>query len=286
MLDLASRAWIDLIESTLSARVYPLDEGFQLTVFRRGPWRIGYLNFVAGCEALQPMSIARLRTIAREMGVHALRVQANEPVSDSLSFARYPLSACRIRDLQRWHVRQFDKGRRTENRLSRTALNLRPAVAGDGAAMHRLYQSTVQRKGGTAHYTRAYFEALAPLAGYVAEKDGVVVGFVCSARYGDRGLYLHGAHADSARSLYASDLLFLRMLEAARAAGLRSFDFLHSPHPSLLRYKQMWGGEAMTDWVSDLALNWRGTAFAALYSLRHRIRGQRSEPVRDKAEAE
>lgn len=280
MLDLASRSWIDLVESTLAAQVHPLNEDLHLTIFKRGPWRIGYLNFVAGCESLPALPIAQVRKAARDLGAHALRIQANEPAPESRSFARYPLAACRIRALQRWHARQSDKGRRTANRLSRSPLNMRPAVSRDGAVMHRLYESTVRRHGGTARYTKAYFEALAPLAGQVAEQDGAVVGFVCSARHGDRGLYLHGAYADSARSLYVSDLLFLRMLESARDSGLQSFDFLASPHASLLRYKQMWGGEPMTDWVSDLALSWRGSAFAALYSLRHQIHGQRRERVR------
>lgn len=271
MIDLDGAQWTDCLAVSFGARVIGMNgTGATLTVFRTGPWRIGFVDFVSGSRGDPAALVAPARSAARAAGVHVLRFVAERPLPGSARFARYPQQACRLRDLQGWHAGATDKGRRTLNRRDRTALVLRRATPADAAAMHALYVATVTRQGGVPRYPLAYFEALAPHAGTVALLDGQVVGFVCTGCRGERGLYLHGAYAPSARAHHPSDLLYLAMLEEARDRGLRAFDFLASPQPGLLQYKQAWGGERFTEWTSDLATGALGGMFVTAYAAHHR----------------
>lgn len=270
MIDLNSERWRSAVEASLRARVVPLastneSEPSSLTIFRRGPWQIGYVDFIAGSEGQSEASLPALMSAARALGVDVVRFQGREPVPMSRRWARYPIQDCRIENLQRWEARAIDKGRRTSNRRVRTALSIRRARRDDGAAMHRLYVETLRGHGGTAHYSASYFEAIAESAALVATYEGQLVGFVCSGFLGGRGLYLHGAQSPAGRRHHASDLLFLEMLCAAKAKGLKTFDFLASPQPGLLAYKQAWGGRARNEWVCDCPLTVLGSAFSAAY---------------------
>lgn len=270
MIDLDGAQWADCLAVSFGAQVLRMDgTGATLTVFDKGPWRIGFVDFVSGSDRDPAALLAPARSAARSAGVNVLRFVADRPVPGSARFARYPQQACRLPDLQAWRAQATDKGRRTLNRRVRTALVMRGASRKDAAAMHALYVATVSRQGGVPRYALAYFEALAPHAGTVALLDDQVVGFVCAGYKGGRGLYLHGAHAPSARGHHPSDLLYLAMLESARDRGLRSFDFLASPQPGLLQYKQAWGGERFTEWTSDLATGAQGGMFVMAYAAHH-----------------
>lgn len=273
MIDIDSAQWADCLAAGFGARVLPIDGvDATLTVFQKGPWRIGFVDFMAGSEGDPATLLAPVRPAARAAGVHVLRFVADRPLAESASFARYPQPACRLPDLQSWRAEATDKGRRTLNRRRRTALTMRCATQNDAPAMHLLYADTVIRHGGVPRYPPTYFEALAPHAATVAVLDDRVVAFVCAGYKGGRGLYLHGAYAPAVRVHHPSDLLYLGMLEAARARGLHTFDFLASPQPGLLQYKEAWGGLRSTEWTSDLATGALGRVFVMAYGAHHRWR--------------
>lgn len=273
MIDLDGEHWAACLAVSLDAQMFRLDGSeATLTVVPKGPWKIGFVDFVAGSRSDPDLLVASAQSTARAVGVDVLRFVAERPVTGSRRFARYPQEACRIPDLQGWQVAATDKGRRTRNRRARSGLVLRVARLTDAACMHALYVATVVRQGGVARYGLAYFEALAPHAGTVAMLDDEVVGFVCTGHKAGRGLYLHGAQAPLARRHHPSDLLFLTMLEAARNRGLQSFDFLASPQPGLLQYKQAWGGERFTEWTSDLEQGPMGGMFVMAYAAHQRWR--------------
>jgi len=273
VIDLDGAQWADCLAASFGAQVVRMDTAeATLTVFDKGPWTIGFVDFVSGSQGDPAVLVAPARLAAKTAGVHVLRFVADRPLPGSARFARYPQQACRLPDLQAWRAATSDKGRRTLNRRIRTSLVMRGATRADAAAMHALYLATVSRQGGVPRYPLAYFEALAPHAGTVALLDDQVVGFVCAGYRGGRGLYLHGAHAPSARAHHPSDLLYLAMLETARDRGLCAFDFLASPQPGLLQYKQAWGGERFTEWTSDLATGALGGMFVMAYAAHHRWR--------------
>jgi len=273
VIDLDGPHWADCLAASFGAQVIGLDvPGSTLTVFPKAPWKIGFVDFVSGSECDPNLLVGSARSAARSAGVDVLRFVADRRMAGSRRFVCYPQESTRIPDLQAWRAESTDKGRRTRNRRTKTKLVLRDASHADAPSMHSLYTATMSRHGGVARYGLAYFEALAPRAGTVAVLDEQVVGFVCTGYKGGRGLYLHGAHAPSARSHHPSDLLFLAMLETACARGLRSFDFLASPQPGLLHYKQAWGGEQFTEWTSDVAVNPLGGMFVVAYAAHHRWR--------------
>lgn len=284
MLDLGSERWSEIIREGLGATTARLPGGGMLACFRAGPFRIAYPDFVVG-TADYDCNFDLLIDAARELGADLLRLQAPGACADPRTLRVHELGTVVIGDLLAWNERRLEKPRRAANRQSRSDLVLRNGVAADGAQLHALYRSTVQRHGGIARYSERYFELLAPHAAIVAELNGLVCGFVCTGFLGSRGCYMHGAHAPQARSHYPSDQLFLAMLRRAREAGLTSFDFLPTPleQPSLLAYKFAWGGMPAPLSVSDVALNlWRAHTLDAALRIERILRGWGRPSTRSK----
>ncbi len=272
MIDLDGDAWRQALEQGLGAQVVPVEgpgaPGRRLIVFTKGPFRVGYADFTAGVSMLDEAYEAAMRAAAQRHGVDVIRYQAPRAAAASPRHARFPLATTVIPGMQAWDERTLEKPRRTSNKMRRTELLIRRAEASDAAAMNRLYLETMRRHGGARRYGEAYFAAIAATSSWVACLSGAVVGFVASGRAGDRGLYLHGGHCESARGHYPSDLLFLAMLREAKEEGLGSFDFLASPprQRSLLDYKCAWGAEVRPVVVSDHPQGWRGQAFSMAYA--------------------
>lgn len=272
MIRIGSPAWANALQAGLGATVSEIDVAAgrhaQLAVFERAGVRVGYADFAAGTDVLDDQYEEAILAVARRQNVDVVRFQASCAVKGSARFARYPLETSLVPDLKVWDERSLEKPRRTANRLGRTEIEVRRGVPGDAPVLHGLYVETMRRHSGLLRYTEPYFASLAESACWLACFEGEIIGFVASARSGDRGFYLHGGHRESARHHYPSDILFLTMLREAKEEGLHSFDFLASPpqQRSLLNYKRAWGGEPHPIVVSDRALGWRGRMFTFAYA--------------------
>ena len=117
------------------------------------------------------------------------------------------------------------------------------------------YASTVKRHGGSLRYNQTYFTSLLELARnggavrlYLAELDSDPVGFAVVARHAGTAYYVHGGASADARRLSPSDLILSEAITAEKEAGCRAFNFMASPadQPTLVRYKEKWGGETRT----------------------------------------
>lgn len=280
MIDLRGDAWRRALERGLGAEVVELDgldvAGHRLVIFRKGPLRIGYTDFVAGCPALDARYLRVVDEAARRGRVDVVRFQAATAVPGGPHYARFPLPSALIEALPAWDERQLEKPRRSANRILRSELAIRRAGSADAAAIHGLYLDTLGRHGGAARYTAEYFALIASDACWVACLGDDVVGFVAVGATGATGLYLHGGHRESARKHYPSDLLFLTMLREAKASGLERFDFLASPpgQRSLLDYKRAWGAGVRDIVVSDRPLGLAGHAFSAAYAAMAALRAR------------
>lgn len=272
MIDVSGSEWRHALEVGLGAKVVevggPGDGNRRLAVFTRGPLKVGYADFAAGTMSLADGYEEAMLAIARRHRVDVIRYQAPTAVRASPAYARHALATTLIPALQSWDERALEKPRRASNRMRRTELQLRRGHPKDAAVMHELYLETMKRHGGARRYSEAYFAAIAGTSSWVACLQDEVVGFVATGRAGQRGLYLHGGHRESARRHYPSDLLFLAMLREAKAARLDSFDFLASPpnQQTLLDYKRAWGATVQPVVVSDHPLGWRGRAFSLAYA--------------------
>lgn len=277
MIDLASEAWRRAL--TIGLRVRLADDrggALPLPVFRFGPVDVAYAGFPVG---LTPGEAPQALEAARASGAALVRIiTTGGPLADGSGKRRYVQTSAWIPDLRAWSPGATDKARRTRNRKARSPVVLRDSHAGDGDALWRLYRQTLTRRGGSARYTSTYFAELADAGVLVATLDEAIIGFAACGVFGSRAFYLHGAHDPVARPHYPSDLLFLAMLERAKARGAESFDFLPSPpqQPALHAYKRSWGAFDTASVTEDVPISMAGSALAAAYAARQRLSRWRS----------
>lgn len=223
-----------------------------ITIFHAGPLRVGYLNFPVGYPNQLGWPNCRVVALRKELssiGIDVLRFQCHEPLSGYRCST--PLKRTWISDLGNWDVAKHVKARRTQNKRNRGRLQIRPAKDTDAHVIFKLYQATIVRHSGSRRYDLPYFQAVIEtstvnddISVLVAQSGDDVAGFVAFTAGSPLACYLHGAYSLDFRHEYPSDILFLEMLETARAKGSTAFDFLASPmdQPTLTGYKEKWGG--------------------------------------------
>lgn len=258
----SSAAWQQVLESSFGCRtVYAYGEGIgaAITVFKAGPFSIGYLGFPAGGilgdSAALNMILAQLAATSPSPGLTCVRV----PVSAFA--ASFDLEHCcvtnpetAITDLQQWNLMGVSKNlRRDIRKAERSNLNVeRTTDATHGPALYSMYESAVKHHGGSLRYNAAYFSGILELAArnqrvnvFIARLDHDIVGFAVIINHGDTAFYIHGGATAETRQLSPSDLILAEAIAAARSAGCNTFNFMASPadQPTLVRYKEKWGAE-------------------------------------------
>ena len=234
-------------------------DGAAVTLFRAGPFRVGYLGFPFGgtlCDKTHPEEIVTaLRKAAGVPHPAALRL----PVS---GFAASPppggsgavTPETAIADLQSWQLEQLSGNMQRDIRQAqRSGLELADVCdPGDGAGLYALYEATVQRHQAAVRYREAYFRSLIELAArhpnvrvLVARLDGEVAAFAAFVRHGSTACYLHGATNLALRKYQPTALLLVEGITWAQGEGCSVFNLMSSPpgQDSLVRYKERWGGE-------------------------------------------
>ena len=256
-----SRRWQALLTAGFGCgTLYASDgnSGLAVTVFRAGPFCIGYVGFPAGGVIGQPLDARRVVDIVQDAGAEAgiacarVPVRGNGPAAKAgLSCVETPETA--IECLPGWNLGSGASSlRRAVRKARRSGLQVRHITdPADGEHLFDLYAGTVRRHHGSMRYNRAYFAALIELSTseprlqvMAATREQVIGGFIVVARQGDVAYYLHGGTRDEFREHSPSDLLFDRAIHEARDSGCTSFNMMASPtdQPSLVRYKEKWGG--------------------------------------------
>lgn len=258
----ASEAWQHVLQRGFGTEsIYFSDEsgGFVVSVFRGGPFRIGYLGFPTGATA---GSLARRldpAPILRSAGGIAMPVCVRVPVGTfDDNFVRSGTVVTNpetvIDDLQAWSLAGVSKNlRRDVRKAQRSDLSIESTSdVAHAAQLFRIYAGTVKRRGGAMRYNAGYFSALLELSAtnpavqvLLARESDVIAGFVVVVD--DRGTanYLHGGAAPDFMKDSPSDLLLAAAIEQAQSRGCRRFNLMASPadQPTLVRYKEKWGGE-------------------------------------------
>jgi hypothetical protein len=258
-----STPWQHLLKRAFGSKtIYAWDRenenGLAITVFNAGPFKIGYVGFPAGGtvsgNALPAEKIIALKEVQLPVSLHVLRIPVSA-FSDSLEIP-LPFVATRetaISDLGEWNVPSLPpRIRRDIKKALRTSLQTSDiGTSADGRGLHRLYQHTVKHRGGTLRYNAKYFEALAELSNChkglrccVALAAGELAGFIVTALSGKTAYYLHAAINPSFRRYAPGDLLLYESIQWAQSQSMDCFNLMSSPadQPSLIRYKQKWGG--------------------------------------------
>lgn len=253
--------WQGLLERSFGCRtIYACskDNGFAITVFRAGPFKIGYLGFPVGGDIGGNSSESMLADILANARLPDMPVCIRMPVSAFSQEARLDLPyqsnpETVIENLQDWRIESVSKNlRRDIRKAGRSGLVVSEATdALVGDELFNMYFQTVKRHGGAVRYNAGYFRALIELAKVqprlqvlIATQETDVAGFVVTARHGNAAYYLHGGAKPEHRRSSPSDLLLNDAIQRAQREGSQNFSLMASPpdQASLIRYKEKWGG--------------------------------------------
>ncbi|MDH5260743.1 MAG: GNAT family N-acetyltransferase [Gammaproteobacteria bacterium] len=254
-------AWLDLLASSFKCRTLYVTndtEGFSVSVFRGGPFHIGYLGFPVGGGVGKGSAAQTLVEIIGAANNRHMPICIRIPVSAfgqspqlDHPFESNPETA--IEDLQAWSLARVSKNlRRDIRKAQRSGLDVSLANSSvNGKELYDIYAQTVKQHGGAIRYNAEYFHELLGLARgnsrlrvLLAKQGNKVAGFAVTARHGDTTCYLHGGASLEHRKLSPSDLLLHRAICDAQHDGSQGFNLMASPEdqPSLVRYKEKWGG--------------------------------------------
>lgn len=257
-----SAGWQQVLESSFGCRtVYASGGGVgtAITVFKAGPFSIGYLGFPAGGVIGDPAALntilAQLAATKPSPGLTCVRVPVSAFTAGfDLEYCSVSNPETAITELQQWNLMGVSKNlRRDIRKAERSDLSIERTIdAAHGPVLYGMYESAVKHHGGSLRYNAAYFSAVLELAArdqgvnvFVARLDRNIIGFAVVIKHGDIAFYLHGGSTAETRQLSPSDLILAEAIATARAAGCNTFNFMASPanQPTLVRYKEKWGAE-------------------------------------------
>jgi len=262
-----SSSWQELLTSAFSARpIYILDEesndGVAITVFKAGPFRIGYVGFPIGgsisAEGFPEEKIDSALSGQLPTKLHLLRTPVSAFASgEPLKQPFLETQETAITNLQQWDESDLPSVTRRNIRKSlRSGVNISDADARtDGRVLYRLYAETIARHGGRLRYNEKYFQEivgastkLRSLRVFVAQLEGKIAGYLVIAQDNNTAYYLHGASEKRYQIYRPNDLLFLKAIQWAKGEGVDVFNMMSSPmnQSSLVRYKEKWLGETRT----------------------------------------
>ena len=253
-------SWQSFLESSFGCRtIYGSndEQGVAVTVFKAGPFEVGYLGFPAGTTIGPAVDLRALLSdfLGSSLGGKPVCIRISPSAFSrsadlDLKFVQNPETA--IVDLQGWDCMSVSKKLRRDIRKADKS-GLIPVEISDpaqGDAIYRMYEETVRRHQGSMRYTREYFEGLIRLSltndrvrivGVSTEER--LAGFAVTIRDRGTSYYLHGGTDPALRHLCTSDLLIRDVTSQARSDGSDCFNFMASPQdqPMLVRFKEKWG---------------------------------------------
>ncbi|MDM8561057.1 GNAT family N-acetyltransferase [Candidatus Parabeggiatoa sp. HSG14] len=245
------------------------ETGVAITIFKVGPFRIGYVGFpVGGILGKQPLDNESLMALSKAplpIALHFLRLPTSafddNGMVVNLDSITTPETA--IVDLQKWQLSQLPKLNRDIKKANRSGLKVIDALSSHGKICYHLYKDTIRRHDGNLRYNLNYFNALIELSHtqtnlrcLLAFLDDEIAGFIIIALHGKTAYYLHGAMNQSLRRYCASDRLLHEAIVWARKKGMNCFNLMASPsnQVSLIRYKEKWGGITKEQKVYELPI--------------------------------
>ena len=271
-----SLSWQILLQEAFGVHtVYAWDDhaqtGQAISIFRAGPFRIGYVGFPVGGaiqeRALTLDEVTRLRTALRSHGIHLLKLPVSAfarpvelplPRVETIETAIENLSSWRLEDLPSSVRRNIKKTNRNNVKVAEACCPTQSEI------LYRLYRDTVTRHQGALRYNAPYFRGLIQLAKedlrlrcLLAVHDGKIIGFLVVALADSTAYYLHGATDMTCQHYRPADLLFHEAITWAKDSGIQSFNMMASPRQqqSLIRYKEKWGCMSKPQYTYDLVIS-------------------------------
>jgi lipid II:glycine glycyltransferase (peptidoglycan interpeptide bridge formation enzyme) len=245
---------------------------FALSVFKTGPFRIGYIGFPGSKtitnNIISSKMIDALRTTTFESKPHIIRASissfsAKLPTHLSDRFSCLPETA--IENLHDWDVSKLPKYvRRDINKANRSRLEITSNHNIDSNIIYDLYKRTISRNNGVLRYNPQYFRSLLDLCDhnqnincYVALSKGVIAAFMIVASEGKTSYYLHGAMNMNYSHLLPTYLLFSYVINNEKNKGMTTFNMMASPpnQSNLVKFKEKWGGKTKPLFTYDMPIS-------------------------------
>lgn len=286
-----SAAWQEVLSRGLGARPLYLVQGDAAAVlnrFRAGPFVLGYLSHPAGGLLRGDTPERLVADVMRQRGApHLLRLPWSPfTTTDPLPWRSRAVPETAIEKLQSWREETLPAGLRRNIRKSRRAgVEVRDLGPSEATRVHALYRDTLERQGGSARYSLAYFRALLEFGSrdrrlrcLGAWLEGELAAFLVVARHRTAAFYLHGGMLPEKAQAQAPTRLFAEAIHWAREEGCTRFNFMSSPpgQQGLVRYKERWGGITRTHHTYEVARSpWLGITIGLAQNLHDGLAGLR-----------
>lgn len=244
--------------------------GLTITVFKAGPFRVGYLAFPAGGTVgkgtLDEQIIADLKRSDFPGKIHLIRIPTSFLEDNRVIDLPYELTMeTVIEDLQRWRYEGLSHNlKKSIRRAKSSPLAIVDAYElSQGQIIYRLYRETVLRHGGNLRYTEKYFRELISYSLFnddlrciLALADKEIAGFLIVACHHETAYDLHCCIQQDYKRYATSDMLTYVSIRWAKEQGMRYYNLMSSPanQMSLVRYKEKWGGVTLQNKTYELVL--------------------------------
>lgn len=148
-----------------------------------------------------------------------------------------------------WRGLSRSAARRTVSRARRSGVTVAARRDAEAIDVYERLEFMTRKRQGSPPYPRGFFPRLFRLVEdavlLVAEQEAEIIAGVVLLPFADSVLYAYGASDARGRAARANDLLIWEAIRWSKQSGARTFDFGSTPRsdPSLLRFKEKWGGE-------------------------------------------
>ncbi|ETX01967.1 MAG: hypothetical protein ETSY1_05295 [Candidatus Entotheonella factor] len=245
--------------------------GFAISVFRAGPFRIGYAGFPVGgglngfdftCETIEALQHCK-----QSLKIDLLKI----PSSNFHSNTDLPLPSEKtyesaIEGLEDWKLSQISSSlKRNIKDARRMGVQIIDAsTPTHGLAIYDLYHKTLQRHGGSLRYSKLYFQNLVQLS---CKQDNIrcllatvnqdIIGFLCLVLSENIAYYLHAGMDTDWSKHRPSQLLIHDAITWSQQESYKTFNFMSSPYNQyqLVKYKERWGSSTKYHLTYTLSLN-------------------------------
>lgn len=259
---------------------FDLKTGISLSVFKKGPFRMGYLGFpicVMHWQDKRRYSLNRmLEAISQMPGKPQLMRMAISPFSGLVSTRKKGKIATTtetcIVDLNDWSAFGTKKRKKDSRHANRHCSDLQLVRKASGSELYELYLRAIDRNSGAVRYSQQYFNELSDRLGgnkvkmFGLKDDRALLSMIITVRHADAVYYLHGGSVPEVMSRGASDFLMQMAIEDAQDTCANSFNFLSSPNDQagLIKFKEKWGGISMPSESSTFSTCISGSFLLAL----------------------
>ena len=245
------------------------DDGMVVQIFQRGPFRVGYLNFPIGgtIRHLEPNldNVNLLTSYLRKCSIHRLRIRKSAFRSESI-LPGNPITEpeTAVIDVTQYDGQNIAKIRRDLSRAQRFGVTVTENANNSAQYLFNTYADTVNRYSGELRYTQQYFSSLVELNRthrnlyiLLARRSDQTVGFLVLVIEANTAYYLHGGVSAEAKKYGVSDALVDHAITVSRDRGISMFNLMTSPpnQPSLVKFKEKWGGETRQHETYDFPIN-------------------------------